>query len=76
MAGIAGVALIRRGLVAADPPPPAKSWPALQKVLDELVAERRGAGIGVGICFGDGPPACYLGIEVDDALEMAEQTEV
>ena len=33
-----------------------RSWPALQKTLDELVAERRGAGIGVGICFGDDAP--------------------
>ena len=37
--------------------PKKRSWPALQKTLDELTAQRRGAGIGVGICFGDDAPA-------------------
>ena len=41
---------------ARPQPPKTRSWPALQKTLDELTAERRGAGIGVGICFGGGAP--------------------
>lgn len=35
----------------------ARSWPALQKVLDEFVAEGAGAGLGVAISYGDSGPA-------------------
>ena len=43
---VAGAGSIRRGGLGA-----------LQNSLDEFVAERSGAGLGVGICYGDGPPA-------------------
>ena len=55
IAAITGAALIPASF-AVGAAPKARSWPALQKTLDELIAERRGAGIGVGICFGDGAP--------------------
>jgi CubicO group peptidase (beta-lactamase class C family) len=56
IAAIAGAALMPAGFAARAATPKSSAWPALQKTLDELVAERRGAGIGVGLCFGDAPP--------------------
>jgi CubicO group peptidase (beta-lactamase class C family) len=55
--GIASAALMPAALAARAETHRPRSWPALQKTLDELVAERRGAGIGVGICFGDEAPS-------------------
>ena len=56
IAAITGAALMPASLAALAATPKTQSWPTLQKTLDELIAERRGAGIGVGICFGDGAP--------------------
>jgi CubicO group peptidase (beta-lactamase class C family) len=55
--GIAGATLMPAIFTAHAETQQSRSWPALQKTLDELVAERRGAGMGVGICFGDDAPA-------------------
>lgn len=55
--GIAGATLMSSVLAARAEPQRSRPWPTLQKTLDELVAERRGAGMGVGICFGDDAPA-------------------
>jgi len=49
-------ALMPASLAVRAATPKSRSWPALQKTLDELIDERRGAGIGVGICFGGGAP--------------------
>jgi CubicO group peptidase (beta-lactamase class C family) len=55
IAGLAGVAVTHRGVAAQKSR--ARTWPALQKTLEGLVAERRGAGLGVGISFADSAPA-------------------
>ncbi len=57
IAGFAGMTLIPWQSSAGSAQGAGNSWPTLQKTLDEFVAERRGAGIGVGICFGDRAPA-------------------
>src|SRR5687768_7141938 len=56
IAAITGAALMPASLVAGASASKKGKWPTLQKALDGLIAERRGAGIGVGICFGDGAP--------------------
>ncbi len=56
LAGIAAAGLMP-AIVARAGPARMPAWRALQKTLAELVAERTGAGMGVGISFGDSPPA-------------------
>ena len=55
--GIAGATLMSSVLATRAETQRSRPWPTLHKTLDELVAERHGAGIGVGICFGDDAPA-------------------
>jgi CubicO group peptidase (beta-lactamase class C family) len=55
LAGIAAAAFMPRIVGSTEPAP--RTWRALQKTLDDLVAERTGAGMGVGITFGGSPPA-------------------
>jgi CubicO group peptidase (beta-lactamase class C family) len=56
LAAFASTALMPSAFSARAITPRSRPWPALHKTLDELVAARHGAGIGVGICFGDGAP--------------------
>lgn len=56
LAGIAGGALMPRALIAAGSSH-ARAWPALQKVLEDFVAERAGAGLGVAITYDGSVPA-------------------
>jgi CubicO group peptidase (beta-lactamase class C family) len=56
LAGIAAAGLMPP-IVASAEPVRRGAWRALQNALDEFVVERSGAGVGVGICYGDGPPA-------------------
>jgi CubicO group peptidase (beta-lactamase class C family) len=55
LAGIAAAAFMPR--IAFGTESRLRTWRALQKTLDGLVAERRGAGMGVGITFGGSTPA-------------------
>ncbi len=57
IAGIAAVTLAPACLAARAAASNARRWPALQGALDEFVAERHAAGVGVAITFGDSPPA-------------------
>src|SRR5688500_4324654 len=56
LAGIAAAGLVPP-ITASGGPARKRVWRALQKTLDELVSERLGAGMGVGISYGDSAPA-------------------
>lgn len=57
IAGIAAVTLAPACFTARAAASNERRWPALQATLDEFVAERHAAGVGVAITFGDSPPA-------------------
>ena len=54
--GLAAAGLMSHVVTAHGKPRVERRWPALQRTLDEFVAERSGSGVSVAICYGDGTP--------------------